>query len=109
VVAAGSREAEAAHGGPLKEVMRRARVEEGEEALALNHHMDHHTILHLNPCQRMQRNHQCVSHGIHVRGGRVCGLPIGNHAAVIDVVARLKVEQALALMTVCRCGIWSRH
>jgi hypothetical protein len=78
--------------------MHRGCVEEGEEAPALNHHVDDHAVLHLNPCQRTRRNHQCVSHGVHDCVGRVCSLPSVSCAIIIEVVARLQVEQPLALV-----------
>ena len=88
-------QAEATHNSALDEVVRRAGVEKGEEALPLDNDRQQHGVRRPDPCNSVERNHERVS----------CGFQVGQlllvhklPRLVVNVVCRLEVEEAHAHM-----------
>jgi hypothetical protein len=80
-----------AHGCTLQEGVSGAGVQQGEEALALDHHGQQHRVVSLDSCKSMHRNHKGVSVGSlidelllgHSRVRSVlCWLPVVVHKVV---------------------------
>jgi hypothetical protein len=81
--------------------VRGARIQEGQEALALDGGGDDHRVLRRNTRHDVQGDHEGVGERVD-RDGLL--LPDGDPgirraALVINVVARLEVEELLALVT----------
>jgi hypothetical protein len=82
-----------------------AGIEEGEEALALDHDREKHGIGRLDSCNSMKGDDESVSVRCGVVGGRSfwagCCIGINSHLpiSVLDKVDGFKVEQARAHMS----------
>jgi hypothetical protein len=82
---------------PLDEVMHRAGVQEGEQAFALDRDVDHHVVRRSQPraCRETTKALAVTSRSVDVSSP----VSSGSGGVIVRVVARLKVEQTLALMT----------